>query len=202
MKNAAHHISSLLIPASVAMVVIFVGCGSDSPGETPRADAGKDSAADIARDSLPVGPDLGTDLGKDLATDPIMVWDPDVYVDVARDVPVDRAVDAPVYDGPSIDGPRIDAPGVDQQIVDAGPCPTGQVLRYTSPGCGAEAKPVCGSPNQDACARSACGCSGKLIIGCDFFSEPWSSLATWTTVCAPDGGATIDTGVSEAGRLD
>jgi hypothetical protein len=184
------------------MVALLVGCGSDSPNEPPRPDAGRDSAMDVARDSLPVGSDLPLDIGKDLATDPVGIPDSEL-LDVARDLPIDHGdKDLPAYDGPSLDGPSLDGLGVDQQIVDAGPCPAGQVLRYTSPGCGAQAKPVCGSRDQDACARNACSCTGKVIIGCDFFSEPWSKMTDGMTGCGADGGATIDTGVSEAGRLD
>jgi hypothetical protein len=62
--------------------------------------------------------------------------------------------------------------------VDGGPCPAGQVLRYEAPGCGVEAKPVCGSPVQDACFRPVCSCSGATISRCDFASEPFASFGS------------------------
>lgn len=201
MKPIAPRYVSSVISAGVAMAVIFLGCGSDSSNEPPRPDAGRDSAADIARDAIPASPDLGRDEGSDLPSDRIIVSDPDVFVDSARDVPLDRGVEAG-SDSPAFDGPSIDGPGIDQQIVDSGPCPAGQILLYTSPGCGADVKPVCGSPIQDACARSACSCSGKMIIGCDYFSEPWSKVTDRMTGCGADGGTTVDATVSEAGTVD
>jgi hypothetical protein len=47
------------------------------------------------------------------------------------------------------------------------------VWRYEQPGCGASARPVCGSPLEDLCLRLVCSCAGKVIGGCDFYGQPW-----------------------------
>ena len=70
------------------------------------------------------------------------------------------------------------SPDTAEVRVDGGPCPAGQVLRYEAPGCGAEAKPVCGSPLQDACFRPVCSCNGATISRCDFASEPFASFGS------------------------
>jgi hypothetical protein len=66
---------------------------------------------------------------------------------------------------------------------DAAACPSGQVLRYETPGCGMNAHPRCGSPDQDACAVNVCGCDGKPLVKCDYASAPWTM-----TGCSEDGG--------------
>ena len=67
----------------------------------------------------------------------------------------------------------------------SGACPAGQILRYETPGCGAAAKPVCGSAIQDACYRAVCSCKGETISRCDYAPEPFSGFG----VCsASDGG--------------
>lgn len=121
----------------------------------------------------------------------------DTPTDVPADAPVDHAVDlAPVdlaVDG-GIDGglAPLDA-GIDSTLdlgsvdgggtgfdgsYDAGACPAGQVLRYETPGCGVEAKPVCGSGQQDACFRAVCSCKGVTISRCDYASEPFASFGS------------------------
>jgi hypothetical protein len=57
--------------------------------------------------------------------------------------------------------------------VDAG-CAAPNVLRYTAPGCGVDAHPVCGSPTQDACGIAVCSCTGHTILRCDFSPEPFA----------------------------
>ena len=57
---------------------------------------------------------------------------------------------------------------------DADVCPSPQVLRYETAGCGASAHPICGSSSQDACAMPVCGCDGTTIVKCDFASAPWA----------------------------
>jgi hypothetical protein len=75
-----------------------------------------------------------------------------------------------------------DAPGAP---LDAGVCPTGQVLRYETPGCGIAAAPVCGSPTQDACYRAVCSCKGVTISRCDYAPEPFASFGSCGAL---DGG--------------
>jgi hypothetical protein len=65
-------------------------------------------------------------------------------------------------------------------------CPAGQVLRYETPGCGAEAKPVCGPSSQDACFRAVCSCRGVTTSRCDYADEPYRALGA----CPSDGGGT------------
>ena len=83
-------------------------------------------------------------------------------------------------------------------VPDGGTCPAGQVLRYESPGCGAAAKPVCGSGEQDACYRAVCSCQGQTISRCDYAPEPFSAFGACPT---PDSGMDLpmdragDTGI-------
>jgi hypothetical protein len=99
----------------------------------------------------------------------------------APDAGVDGTTDGERDGRQPIDGDR-DGP-VDASY-DAGPCPAGQVLRYETPGCGAEARPVCGSPQQDACFRAVCSCRGVTISRCDYAPEPFAHFGA----CAFDGG--------------
>lgn len=126
----------------------------------PFADYGAcpDAESDANLDSS------GSDSGKDA---------PDAGIDGSIDG--DRDGPAGPLDGAS-DGP-VDA------SYDASPCPTGQVLRYETPGCGADAKPVCGSPQQDACFRPVCSCKGGIISRCDYATEPFVSFDR----CGGDG---------------
>lgn len=103
-----------------------------------------------------------------------------VAVDLAVDLPVDIAQDVGL-DG-SVDGVLDSSVDV---AYDAGPCPSGQVLRYESPGCDAEAKPVCGSRSQDACYRAVCSCKGVTISRCDYASEPFAAFGACS---GTDGG--------------
>jgi hypothetical protein len=65
-----------------------------------------------------------------------------------------------------------------------GTCPPPNVQRYMAPGCGAEARPVCGSRIQDACASPRCSCDGRNIIGCDYSVEPFAYFGR----CQTDAG--------------
>jgi hypothetical protein len=56
---------------------------------------------------------------------------------------------------------------------DAAMCVAPNVMRYEIEGC--DKQPVCGSMVMDLCARMVCSCKGKVLIGCDFYSEPWTS---------------------------
>jgi hypothetical protein len=154
------------------------GAGPDVPSGSP------DVANDVAGD-LPVeGPDTTINRGGDGAVDKTGL---DVSVDRGGDSVADGGIDGPPV-GPSdlaidIKSP-IDGPG-EGGAYDSGPCPAGQVLRYQTPGCGADAKPVCGSPQQDACARPVCSCNGVTISRCDYAPEPYASAGA----CDPyDGG--------------
>jgi hypothetical protein len=66
-------------------------------------------------------------------------------------------------------GPTMPPTGGGGQI-----CQAPMVLRHEQPGCGAQAAPRCGSPVGDACLGYRCSCEGKVIIGCDFTSEPFA----------------------------
>jgi hypothetical protein len=91
----------------------------------------------------------------------------DSVIDGVADRPADLALDIVSLDGPDEGG-----------TYDGGPCPAGQVLRYQSPGCGADAKPVCGSSDQDACYRAVCSCKGVTISRCDYAAEPFAFFGT------------------------
>lgn len=67
----------------------------------------------------------------------------------------------------------------------SGACLAPNIWRYTSPGCGAEAHPTCGSPGGDACLQIRCGCDGQDISGCDFTTAPFAHVGP----CQRDGGA-------------
>jgi hypothetical protein len=68
---------------------------------------------------------------------------------------------------------------------DPGSCPAPNIWRYMSAGCGAEARPVCGTAAGDGCAAARCSCDGRDIVGCDFTSEPYAHEG----FCTRDGGA-------------
>jgi hypothetical protein len=59
-----------------------------------------------------------------------------------------------------------------------GTCAAPNVWRYMSPGCGAQAHPVCGTASQDACAAPRCSCDGRDIIGCDYTAEPYAHVGS------------------------
>jgi hypothetical protein len=144
------------------------GAGPDIPPSVP--DTARDVSNDLAVEAA--GPDIAIDRGSDGAADRGGL---DGGIDGPPVGPTDLAIDikSPV-DGPAEGG-----------SYDSGPCPAGQVLRYETPGCGSDAKPVCGSAQQDACARPVCSCRGVTISRCDFASEPYASAGA----CVPyDGG--------------
>jgi len=153
------------------------GAGPDTPPSV--SDASDDGTRDPAREVA--GPDMATDPNGDSAEDRGGI---DLTVDRGGDG--DGGIDGPPV-GPSdlaidvtspIDGPA------EGGAYDSGPCPAGQVLRYESPGC-ASAKPVCGSPQQDACFRAVCSCKGVTISRCDYAPEPYA----YAGVCeGPDSG--------------
>jgi hypothetical protein len=90
----------------------------------------------------------------------------DAASEVALDVRLDVAVDVP----------------------GGSPCTGGQILVYSSPGCGASTPtPFCAGPTFDACAITACGCAGAEIGGCGVYSEPFAHLGP----CA-DAGSPAD----------
>lgn len=68
---------------------------------------------------------------------------------------------------------------------DAGICSPPRVLRYESAGCGAEAHPVCGRPDQDACAAPVCGCDGTTLSKCDYAAGPWSHAGSCSGAADP-----------------
>jgi hypothetical protein len=84
---------------------------------------------------------------------------------------------------------------------EGGTCPAGQVLRYESPGCAAEATPVCGASEQDACYRAVCSCQGQTISRCDYAPEPFAAFGECS---APDSGTelpmdpAVDSGIDVA----
>ena len=178
------------------------GDGSSPPG--PDASSKKDSPTDMPWDP---GPD--TSPKYDTPTD--MPWDPGPDTSPQKDAPADLTWtwepdlggEAGHSNDTSPDAPGIDA-NLDATVLDgAGTCRAGYVLGYTTAGCGTAAKPVCAWANQDACAKYACGCSGKLIAGCDFFSEPWYRNTDPTKGCGdlpnPIDGGVVDGGGSETG---
>jgi hypothetical protein len=86
-------------------------------------------------------------------------------------VPVDGGTDA--ADG-GIDGVTTG---------DGGTCSSPNVWRYQTPGCGAEAHPVCGSAMQDGGLGFACGCDGEILTGFDYFKKPWSARGICPDAC-------------------
>jgi hypothetical protein len=100
----------------------------------------------------------------------------------------DGTADGPV--GPPVDAnPLVDA-GMDADaaldaLTDANVCASPQVLRYESAGCGADAFPVCGRPDQDACAIEVCGCDGQTIVKCDYASAPWAHIGSCSDAADP-----------------
>ena len=203
-------LSSCLVVVSLAMASTLVGCKSDNavgtPGDgslppAPDASSKKDSPTDTpwapgpdtsspqnTPAEMPSDPGPDTSLKADAPADLIWTWDPDLGGEA----------------GPSHDMGH-DAPGIDSNLDatladGAGACPAGYVLGYKAAGCGTEAKPVCAWANQDGCARYACGCSGKMIVGCDFFSESWYRTTDAAKGCGdlpnPFDGGVVDGGGS------
>jgi hypothetical protein len=72
----------------------------------------------------------------------------------------------------------LDAEAGPDAVTDANVCPSPQVLRYPSPGCGADAVPVCGGSVEEACAMQVCGCDGKDIVTCNYSPVPWAHIGS------------------------
>jgi hypothetical protein len=68
---------------------------------------------------------------------------------------------------------------------DAGPCEPPMVWQYRAPGCGVEAKAICGPSWGDACLGTFCGCDGQNEYGCDFVRKPYAHAGACTNI---DGG--------------
>jgi hypothetical protein len=82
-----------------------------------------------------------------------------------------------------LDAPPPDAPIDGRAALDGDSCQAPAVWRYQQPGCGADAHPVCGSTNEDACLRYACGCDGEILDGCDYYRKPWRSQGICPDFC-------------------
>jgi hypothetical protein len=97
------------------------------------------------------------------------------------------SIDASVLDSTGPDSP-LDALPQDVLIdgrepIDGDSCQAPKVWRYQQPGCGADARPVCGGTNQDGCLRYACACDGEILDGCDYYSKPWRSQGICPDFC-------------------
>jgi hypothetical protein len=69
------------------------------------------------------------------------------------------------------------------------------LIVYSQPGCGAqEPAPICIGA-MGACAQAACGCDGKIIIGCTVFLAPYA-YAMETTSWPPPAGTACDPSAS------
>jgi len=80
----------------------------------------------------------------------------------------------------------------DQSVSDAAVCePTLHLLAYAEPGCGADV-PQRQCIGNNACVMWACSCQGKVIAGCNGFSEPWSYKVGYVGSTAPTPGAACD----------
>jgi len=75
------------------------------------------------------------------------------------------------------------APAIGNEDGGAGQCPTPRVWRYETPGCGAEANPVCGVSGGDGCLAFVCGCDGEILMGCDYFEKPWRASGLCPGAC-------------------
>ena len=63
-----------------------------------------------------------------------------------------------------------------------------EYIRYFSPGCAVT--PVCADGAGGACATFACGCNGKITVGCNNeFREPYAY--TYTGIFKGDGGGPV-----------
>jgi hypothetical protein len=65
-------------------------------------------------------------------------------------------------------------PSVPYLAVDGG-CPWGGGIIYTEPGCGADTPPLRYLSIGHGCKRFSCSCAGKIIGGCEGYSEPYSA---------------------------
>jgi hypothetical protein len=96
--------------------------------------------------------------------------------------------DAADHDAADHDAADHDAADHDAADHDAAICAAPNVWRYQTPGCGADAHPVCGSATEDACLIERCGCDGKTISGCDYATAPFEHVGA----CGAEGGAPTD----------
>lgn len=62
-------------------------------------------------------------------------------------------------------------------------CLSPKTWRYETPGCGAEASPICGSTVEDGCLAIVCGCDGEILTGCDYFEKPWRARGLCPGTC-------------------
>jgi hypothetical protein len=141
----------------MALAGLFVGgCTSSSSGSPTSSDESDDGA--VTDGSLADG----------------------TLADSIADAPVDQQSDAtPVVDA------GMDADAALDAVTDANVCASPQVLRYESAGCGADAFPVCGRSDQDACAIEVCGCDGQTIVKCDYASAPWAHIGSCSDAADP-----------------
>jgi hypothetical protein len=95
------------------------------------------------------------------------------------------AADGPIDEATANDGGTNTVDGAIDGVTtgDGGTCPVPNVWRYQTPGCGAEARPVCGSAMQDAGLGFACGCDGEILVGFDYFNKPWSARGICPDAC-------------------
>ena len=98
------------------------------------------------------------------------------------------SIDASTLDSTSGPDSPLDALPQDVLIdgrepIDGDSCQAPKVWRYQQPGCGADARPVCGGTNQDGCLRYACACDGEILDGCDYYSKPWRSQGICPDFC-------------------
>ena len=62
-----------------------------------------------------------------------------------------------------------------------------QGMHYYSPGC--NASPTCDNGTGGACFTLACGCDGKVLTGCNAYSEPFAYTIPLSSVDASDPSA-------------
>jgi hypothetical protein len=62
-----------------------------------------------------------------------------------------------------------------------------QAMHYYSPGC--NASPTCDDGTGGACFTLACGCNGKVLVGCGDYSEPFAYTIPVSSVDASDPAA-------------
>jgi hypothetical protein len=162
----------------------LVACGSTSIAPSPDSDAGVDSGACHASESLVYGePGCGSSaVGKCVSS-----------------------INACAEEFCGCDGKTIIGCGVAPSpfahtgkcVTDAGPdgdaasdadasgCPSGQILVYSSAGCGVT--PTC-APPPPPCAEEYCGCDGKTITGCGVTGSPYVHKGA----CVDGGGGLLD----------
>jgi hypothetical protein len=73
-----------------------------------------------------------------------------------------------------------------------------QAMHYDSPGC--NASPTCDNGTGGACFTLACGCDGKVLVGCRAYSEPFAYSIPLSSVDASDPSALSCDPNSDAGN--